>query len=225
MREGLRRIAKAHGEEVAIAGVLLSPVDLPLLIMGIDGWIQTVLFDSVNMKRMLEITVPFFLQYADALAADGAELIALPLAFLSPALVTSEIVEKITLPVLRDVLAEVRVPVVIHHAGSPFLKFLHFCAELTNVAGYVLDYTDDLALARKTLGAGVTLLGGLDGPNLDNTKAAAIEAECERVLVDRRNDPNFVLCASGPDVALNTPRENIHAMRTAVESFGAVGSG
>lgn len=49
-----------------------------------------------------------------------------------------------------------------------------------------------------------------------------VESECRAVLADRRRDAHFILFTSGADVPLNTPPENINAMRNVAESFGRV---
>jgi len=219
LRDGLRRVVEAHSREAAVASILLSPVDLPLMIMGIEGWMETVLFDEDGVKRMLELTTPFFLQYANALLEDGVDVLILPAAFLTPTLSTRQIVKRFTLPVLQEVFARVQGPMVIHHIGSLFLKYVDLCTGLPNGAGCALDHQDDLTVARDKAGPGATLLGGPDGPNLGQRLPEEIEAQCIAFLKDRRQDPRFILSTSGSDVALDTPRENIHAMRKAVETF------
>lgn len=219
IRESLRALKKAHGGHAAVVASLLSPVDLPLMIMGIDGWMETVLFDGDGIKRMLDITVPFFLAYAEALVEDGADLLLLPSSFLTPTIATRQIVEKFTLPVLHDVFSRVRAPILVHHAGSPFLNFLELFAGLPNVAGFVLDHRDDMSAARCKSGSKAMLMGSLDGPNLGKSSPAEIEARCRELLEAQKDDPCFILGTCGPDVALDAPAQNIHAMRRAVEGF------
>ncbi|NIN00917.1 MAG: uroporphyrinogen decarboxylase [candidate division Zixibacteria bacterium] len=219
VRKALSEIAAAHGSEVAIASTLLSPVDLPLMIMGIECWMQTVLFDKDGVRRMLDLTIPFFDEYANALFRDGADVLMIPVSFLSPVIVTREIIENLTLPVLRDVFANLQGPIIIHHAGGPFLKFLNLCVGLPNVIGFVVGHQDNLSQARRIVGRGVTLLGGLDGPNLGKTSPEEVEALCRGLLEDRSTDPHFILATSGPDVAFDTPPENISAIRRAVQIF------
>lgn len=220
IREALRHLVSAHGSETAIPGSLLSPVDVPLMIMGIGGWLQTVLFDPDDAKRMLDITIPYFIKFANALLDDGADFLVIPAAFLNPSVVTRSIAEEFTLPILREVFKEVHGPIVLHHAGGPFLSFLDLYTGLPNVVGFVLDYTDSFVEAREKLGPEILFLGGLDGPNLCKHRAEEIEDQCSALLENRRDDARFVLATSGADVALETPPENIHALRRAVESFG-----
>ena len=219
VREGLRQVAQSHGKKTVITGILLSPVDLPLLIMGIEGWLETVLFDEVGKKKMLDITIPFFIQYANALLNDGADALALPAAFLTPAVSNREIITEFAIPVLKEVFAEIKGPIILHHVGSPFLKFLDLFKGLPNVTAYALDHKDNLLLARETVDPGLTLLAGPDGPNIGKGTPREIENQCMTFLKDRKDDPHFILSTSGGDVGFNTPPDNIHAMRNAVAAF------
>lgn len=219
VRRALEEMAAAHGGEVAIAAVALSPVDLPLMIMGMDGWLNTVLFDADAARRMLDLTVPFFVQWANTLLAGGADFVAMPAAFLNPSVVTPQIAREFSVPILREAFAEVRGPLVVHHVGSPFLASLDTCTDLPNVAGFALDHRDDLSAAREILGPDVALLSGPSGPDIGAGSAKDVEARCTQFLNDRRGDPRFILATCGPDIPLGTPAENIHALRRAVMNF------
>ncbi len=217
VRQALREIASAHGKRVTIAAVVLNPLDLPLMIMGIENWLQIVLFDQDGTRRMLDLTMPFFNEYANALLADGADVLVIPTSFLSPVIVTPEIAEGVTRPVLQEAFASVQGPIIVHHAGGSFIKFLALGVELPNVVGFVLGHQDDLGLARDIVGPNLALLGGLDAPNIGQVLPRQVQARCTELLQDRRDDPRFILATGGPDVAFDTPRENIAAIRQAVE--------
>ncbi len=221
VRESLRRLAEAHGAEVALAAILLSPAELPIMILGIDKWLEAVLFNQDAVNRVLDITKPFFVDYANALLADGADALVLPAAFLTPAVATRQIVTDFALPIFRETFSLVQGPIIIHHAGGPFLKFLDLFAGLPNVIGFALDHRDDPAAGREKIGTDACLFTGPDGPSLASRPAEEIEAQCTSLLEDRRDDPRFMLFTSGPDVPFDTPPENISALRRAVTNFGA----
>ncbi|MCK5174948.1 MAG: uroporphyrinogen decarboxylase family protein [Planctomycetes bacterium] len=218
-REAISQMAKTSGEYAAIAAILLNPMDLPVMIMGMDGWLQTVLFDTDGFKRMMDLTVPFFTERANALLEAGADCLVTPAAFLNPSVATRDIVERLALPILRDAFEQIQGPVFIHHVGSSFTAFLELFADLPHVIGIAVDHSDNLSEARTKMGTDMTLVGGLDGPNIWKLIPEQVHARCEEILLDRQHDPRFILATSGADVALSTPEENIRAMHTAAESF------
>lgn len=220
-RQALSKMVKGVGTHAAIGAIMLSPVDMPLMIMGIDAWLNTILFDADGVKRMLDVTVPFFVKRANSLLAEGADCLIMPATFFNSKVITRQIAESLAQPVLRQAFAEVKGPIVLHHVGSPLVPFLDLCADLPNIIGFVLDHSEDLSEARGKVGNDPTLMSGLDGPNIWKLSPEEIETQCKEILLDRVNDSKFILATSGPDVAFDTPPENILAMKKSVESFGS----
>lgn len=220
VRDAVRLMAAACLGRVPVAAVVPSPIDLPALIMGMEPWLEAVLFDPAATQRVMKTVVPIFVGLANGLLADGAAFLVMPCAFASPAIVTRDITSRFARPVLDEALSQVKGPVIIHHIGAPILSHLDLLKGLPSTVGFALDHRDHLGQARQVVGPDPVLLGGPFGPNLARIGAAQVERECEVILEDRRRDPRFVLFTSGADVPLNTPPENIHAMRRAAESFG-----
>jgi len=136
--------------------------------------------------------------------------------------VTSKIVTTFTRPILEKVLAQLKGPVILHNVGAPMLPHLNLLTGLPSVAAFIVDQRDDLALCRQVVGPDTVLFGGLDCGNVGQMTAVEVEERCRTILEERRQDARFILGTSGPDVVWNTPPENIHAMRKAVESFGKI---
>lgn len=217
IRRSVQRIVSSFGREVAVAAIILSPVDSPVMILGLERWLDTVLFDREGTKRVLDVTIPFFIRWANSLFADGADMLILPSALLNPTIVTREIVERTVLPVLKRAFSMVQVPIVIHHTGARFCSFLDLYADLPNVAGVVLDHRDDFITARGKVGDKMVLIGGIDGPSLRRSSPKAITDHCKSILEKLRTDRRYILATSAADVAYDTPKECIHAVKRATE--------
>jgi uroporphyrinogen decarboxylase len=222
-RQAIRLMATEHQGQVPVAAPLPSPMDLPVLFMGMEAWLETVLFDPAGAQRIMEKVIPFFVRLANILLKEGATFIDSPCTFASSAIVTHSIAADFARPALRKALAQLNGPIVLHHGGAPILPHLELLTRLPSVTGFVLDHRDDPARARHVAGPAPLLLGGPCGPNLGRMTAAEVENECRHILEDRRHDARFILGSSGPDIPLDTPPENIHAIRKAAESFGRLG--
>ncbi|MEW6667381.1 MAG: uroporphyrinogen decarboxylase family protein [Thermodesulfobacteriota bacterium] len=217
IREAIRLMAARHGKEIPIAAIALDPVSLPAMIMGLDGWLDTLLLDKEGTGRMLELTLPCFVQWANALLADGANLMVLPVSVVNPSIITRKIAVELAIPVLKDAFSQVQGPIVIHSGGAPIVPYLDLFADLPKVVGFVLDIRESFAEARRRIGSEFTLIGNIEGPTLYKRQGEDIKAECRGVLLDRRNDRHFILGTSTADIALDTPPENIHVFRRAVD--------
>lgn len=218
--ESTRQMAKCNNNRAAIGGVFLSPVDLPPLIVGMEGWLNTLLFEEKEMQLILESMTQFFVASANAFFQAGAHLLVLPLAFCNPNIVTRSMVEKTMVPVLKEAFEQVKGPIVLHHVGLPLSPFLEPLKSLPNVVGYALDPADSFIKARQTLGQSPVMLGNIDGPTLYRHSPEEIMKRCRRIYENRKDDRHFILGTSGADIPLQTPEENIHALVKSGVSIG-----
>lgn len=222
-RECLRGLKKRFGDEVLIAALLLNPTDIPIMITTMEVWLPAVVRCDAEVEILLEKTSRFFLQWADMLIEEGADLLVMPSPFTIPTVVTRELAASYAKPVLQNVFSQIKVPLFLHHVGAPYAKFIDIFADLPNLAGFVVDHSDSLEQARENAGPDKLLLGGLDGPNLDRLSREEVERKTLSILEERRDDPHFMFMLTGPDVNYNTPLENILAVKQTVENFGSRG--
>jgi uroporphyrinogen decarboxylase len=219
VREAIQAMTSRHAGEVPVCGIALSPLALPALLMGLDGWLSTFLFSQANRDRMLEITVPFFAKWGNSLLSDGAAALIVPALFANPRMITRELAETLVRPVFEAAFAQIQGPILIHHMSNPLAPFIDVFAGLPNVAGFIADPLDDLGQMRAAIGPQYVLFGGIDGPTLGMRSPAEITAACLEVLEDRRDDPRFILTTTAADIAYDTPAESIHAVREVAEEF------
>ena len=222
VREALRRLRDAEGHRAMLCGICLSPVDSASLLLGMEGWMEALLFDPAGARAVLDLTTSFFVDWACALLADGADFLALPVAFANPVTVTPDMLRATILPVLRDAFAQVPGPILFHHAGGPIGPFLPLLLDLPNVAGFALDSRDDLSKARQIVGPGKLLMGNVDGPSLASATPDEVRALAEAALRAVGDDPLFVLATASADVPWETPPANILALREAVSPTSGV---
>ncbi|HXK55812.1 MAG TPA: uroporphyrinogen decarboxylase family protein [Gammaproteobacteria bacterium] len=222
-REAIRLMAAEHGDQVPIAMVIPIPADIPGLVMGLEAWLETVLFDPAEAQLVMEKVIPFYVQLVNGFFAAGAKFVAMPSAFASPTIVTRDIVSSFTRPILDRVLSQLHGPVILHNVGAPLLPHLDLLTGLPAMVGVIMDQRDDLARARQVVGSDIVLFGGLDCSTISQMTVSEVKDRCRVILEERRQDPRFVLSTSGPDVVWNTPPENIHAMLKTAESTGSVG--
>ena len=219
LREALRRVVAEHGREVPVAVLLVAPIDIPGLVMGLDAWLETLLFDRPAAEAIMRRVTPFAAELANRCFADGAAFVVWTIGFASPGFVTREILQEFSRPVLVDTLARVHGPVVLHHLEFPLVANLDVLSGLPSVAGFVLAQGDNLKRARRLLGADSILLSGPASPWMRRAAAADVEAVCRKTLENRRDDPRFILARCKGDMYIDTPPANIHAFRKSVEEF------
>jgi uroporphyrinogen decarboxylase len=222
--EAVARMRDQLSHRAMICAPCPGPADLPALLMGIDAWFEILLFDEPTRTVMLDLAVDFYVRWANALLAAGADFVGTPVAFGNTTLVTRSQAEQVILPVLRRAFADVKGPIVFHHAGGSLGAYLSLYADLPNVAGYLMDETDSLADARRDVGPGKLLLGGLNATGLAGAQPRAVLDRATRILEERAADPLFFLATSGADVPWQTEPAVLLALRDAVDSRASVPS-
>jgi len=219
LRKCLRRLTKEYKNAIPVGAFALSPVDLPSMIMGMEVWLETLLFDPHLAEAIIEQVTVHFIEYTDALFSDGVSFIVLPLPFANLRIITPKIATQIAVPCLKRAFERVAGPLVLHHVGASFLKSLAHLQGLPNVLGYYVGKEDSLVEAREIVGPQKTLLGNIDGPGLRKRTADDIHQQALDILDQMQDDPRFILATSSPDIDLETPEANIQAIINAVKAF------
>ena len=218
LRNSVRRLAAEHRGQTPICAVMTAAVDLPKMLMGIDLWIETLLFAPEVAAAILEKAHLHFVRMANALLADGADFIGLTTMATSPNILFPKLIDTVILPALARSFAEVRGPIVFHHGGNPMAALLPKYLDLPNVAGFLIDHRDRFAEARAIVGPQRLLLGNLNGPTLSRIPQDSVLNQVDRILADRRDDPCFLFCTSAADVSFDTPPTMIRAIAERIRS-------
>jgi uroporphyrinogen decarboxylase len=222
VRDAVRLLVAGLQGSAPVAACLPAPIDLPALVMGMEGWLDLVLFDKEGAQRVLEKANTFFVLLANSLFRDGASLIVLPCAYASPTVLMREPVESLMRPALRQALSQLDGPVILHHCGAALLEHMDILTGLPPAIGFALNFEEGLAQARRVIGPDAALLSGPNGTVLAGMNVGQVEDVCRELLQerDREHDRHFILVTLGADVPLNTPPENLHAMRRVLAEVG-----
>jgi len=219
IRSTVQKLNNHYNNVIPVAAIALNPIDMPIMIMGIDGWMDTLLFHKRSAGQMLEKITPFFISWANTLFEEGADFIVMPAPFANPSIITRDIITDIVIPALNEAFSRIKGPLVMHSAGAMLVPFIDIYAGLPNVTAIIINGAEDFHEARMRIRKELTLIGNIDGPTLINKNPEDIRVECNKLLLDRKNDMHFILGTSAADIPINTPAENIHALRLAVEEF------
>lgn len=221
-RESIRLMAAEFQGKTPIAACLPAPIDIPALVLGMEGWMELLLFNPKGAQQLLERVNQFFVKLTNCLFAEGAMVAFLPCGYASPAVLMRDAVKTLIRPALEQALGQLNGPAVLHHCGAPLLSHLDILARLPSTMGFALSYEEGLTRARQVLGPDPVLLSGPHGPSLVEMDATQVENVCRSILEerDKEKDRHFILVTLGADVPYNTPPENLHAMRQALTGVG-----
>ena len=207
LRESVRCLAKRFKDQTPICAVLTAPIDLPAIVMGIDMWLETLVYAPEKAAEVIDKTRNHFIRMTNALFEDGAAFICLPTMFANPQILYPKLINTLILPALNEAFKEVNGPIIFHHGGNPLMPYLDRYLSLSNVAGFAFDHRDSLAEAREVLGSDRLLLGNICGPTLSRTPLKKVLEGVDFILDNRKDDPRFIFSTSAADIPWDTPPE------------------
>ncbi|MDA8410076.1 MAG: uroporphyrinogen decarboxylase family protein [Treponema sp.] len=210
--ESVRRLSSRFEGEKPVAAILTAPIDLPALVIGLDAWLDTLLFDKVLANELFDLGVAHFVAMSRACFAAGAAFVVSPVMLVNPKLLTRELIEGQALPTLARAFSAAGGPLVFHHGAIGIGSSLEFLRELPGVAGFVIDQRDDYASARAVLGPGRLILGGFSGPLMERCGPDTMRKLAKRALDAMGSDPAAILASTAADIPWDTPAETIDAV-------------
>jgi len=219
MQESTRLLVDLYKNQIPVAAIVSSPTELPALIMGIENWIDTLLFHPEEAKQMIELTTEYFVQFSNRMLEIGASCIFTPASFSNPTIITMKIAKDILVPELYKAYARVKGPIVFHHGGARLLPFLEILNDLPNVVGFVLDPRDSFDEARSIIGNELSIMGNLNGPLLLKATPKTIEQWVQKLLNNRKDDAKYIMTTSNADIPYDTPLENIQTIVNTIKNY------
>lgn len=222
--EANRRLAELYRERVPLISAIPGPGCLPALLLGMERWMELVLFEAETAESLMHHSVTFLASWANALVEAGADGLIVTEGMVAAEVVPRSMFQRQFLPHLHTLFAEVRAPKVVSSTGGSINQALDLLTGLEGVVGVIAGSKDDLTLSRQLLGPDLTLIGNLDNLALPALSPAAL-LEMSRELL-RRAAPSgrYILANSGADVPQATPPENLRALLQAAAGYpGAMG--
>lgn len=202
----------------AIASPIHSPADIPALLMGIEMWIDTLLFHPAEVELMMEKTVEHFVHFGNELLANGTTFLVVPVNFTNPMMITEKIFSQL-LPHLEYAFSQIKGPIVVHNGGCKIMSFIDRFAKLPNVIALVLEPTESFDQARSIIGDNIVLMGNLDGPNLATLSTEKAIKTTLDILNNRKHDKHFIFATSNADIPYDTNKETIKAVVETIRNF------
>lgn len=219
--EANRRLADLYKERVPIIGVLPGPCILPSLLIGIDQWMEAVLFDQALARKLLDYTAPFFVSWANSLLDSGADCLAITEGMATSAVAPRQMFAEQFLPHLRSVCAQIHGPKVISSTGGCMNHVLDLLPGLDGLVGVIAGSKDDLGEARRLLGPDLNIIGNLDNLAFPSASPETVyEMSMARLRVAAPAG-HYILANAGADIPQATPPENLRAMISAVTDYCA----
>lgn len=212
--ETVRKLADYSCRQVPVIGLFEGPFTTAGRLFETDHWLRLIYRNRPVLVRVLEWISGFLLQFGQALAANGAQVLLIPEPTTS--LLSPRMFADLVLPPIQWLIRNLELPCMLHICGDTDL-FLKSMAE-SGARVLSLDQCMDLKKSRDQI-PGVAL-----GGNVDPVQALLFGTE-ETVRENtldclRKAGPEQFILMSGCSLSPQTPLENIRAMIRTAKEYG-----
>lgn len=218
--DATRKLSTLYHKTVPVFACLPGPASLPALMLGMETWLDAALFDEAAARAILKRSGTFWVAWANALLAAGADTLIVPEGMATEQITTRDLFFDQFFPHIHACFKQVNGPLVFHHNGGTIGHVLDLLPHLPDLAGIVIGSKTSLSEAREKVGPDLPLLGNIEALAFPNASPEQIHELTTHCLRAGKNTAPFILCTSGGDIPLSTPPENIHALVDAAKSFG-----
>ncbi len=217
--ESSRQLSEIYYQEVPVFAVVPGPGALPVLILGMEAWMETLLFDYNTALKLLEYSSRFFVSWTNAFLEAGVTGIVVTESMGAAEITTREIFKNKLMPHIHNTFSLINGPIVFHHGGGCISQILDLLPGLPNLAGVVIGSKDSLSEARSKIGSDFLLLGNIDNLSYPSMSVEEMKKQCLDRLETAAPPGRFILCNSGADIPVSTPPGNIQAMLDASKDY------
>ncbi|GAB1484746.1 uroporphyrinogen decarboxylase family protein [Treponema sp.] len=209
LQDSVQKLSVFFAERAPIIALITAPTDLPALLLGMENWLELLLFDEAEALSWMHFAEAHFIALAKVYFDAGAQFIGVPVMFANPAILTKKLIKDLSYPSLQRSFSSVTGPLLFHHGANPLEHHLELFVNLPSVAAFILDEKDDLNKARAFLGPEAILISGPSGPSLVHRKPELIRRSLKRIQDVWKENPRTILATTDADISWDTGEEAI----------------
>ncbi|BCG62880.1 MAG: uroporphyrinogen decarboxylase [Methyloprofundus sp.] len=216
----LAQLGSEVGATHPICAYITASTTLPVLLMGMDKWMELVLTGPTDLRdELVRKCSDFLQQQISALRAAGANVIVYATPFGSPYFISKKMIASWSMPWMQRDLAA-GVDNVVYYCGmAPFKDVLELVFEKLGTAVYYLGPTDDLAECKGIINTRGLTCGVIDDIQMINWTPEQTREQVKRIIEIGKPGGHF-LFGTGL-MPLSIPEENIRSMLDAAFEYGS----
>lgn len=220
-RKCLEILRREVGGRNPICAYITATMTLPALLMGMEKWLELLLFGPVEWREKLLVKChEFFVKEVEAYRQAGADVLVYSNPFASTDTVPMKFFTTQSLPwIERDLRAVGTAGMVFYCGMARMNRVINAVLETTGIGVYYVSPLDDLAEAKRIVaGRGLTC-GVINDIRMLDWSEAEIRQEVHRILAAGMPGGRF-LFGTGV-MPLGIPERNVRAMLEAAYELGS----
>jgi uroporphyrinogen decarboxylase len=220
MADCLRILRSEVGSSHPICAYVTASTSLPVILMGMDKWMELLLLGPFDLRdELLRKCADFFHQHITALRAAGANVLVYSTPFGSPYLLSHKQIEKLILPWMQRDLMPGGVADVVYYCGmAPFNDVIDLVFNQLHITSHYISPLADLTEAKRLIHTRGLTCGVIDDIKMIHWSEQQTRDEVKRIIDIGKPGGHF-LFGNGV-MPLAVPEANIRAMVDAAMEYG-----
>ena len=187
--------------------------------MGFEAYLDLLYNHQGLFWELMEKNQAFAIEYANAQLEAGATAIGYFDPLSSPTIIGREKFIETGFPIMKQTLAALKGPGVVHFASGRCLQILDKVMETPAVGVGVSSLEDLTALKEKCRGR-LTLLGNLDGISMRRWTTAEADRQVRTAVMKAGQGGGFILADNHGEIPYQVTDEVLHAIQRGVVRWG-----
>jgi uroporphyrinogen decarboxylase len=224
-RESLKAInilAKQVGHHTAVIGALIAPFSLPSMLMGTGPFMRLLLEEDrlgdKYLHMLLDKSKQYAVSWAKQMVDHGADIIVMADGMASETVISRRLFEKYVLPLIKETIKEIGVPIVYEPVGSTqgILDLIATSGALVAV----IEHGDNLAECKRIANGKIAIMGNFNNIEMMHWNPIRTQLEVKKAINKAADGYGYIVSSQGPEIPYNVPFEVIETMVRATKEFG-----
>ena len=207
------------GDDIPIAGVIVSPFSLPIMQMGFEKYIELIYERPDLLERLLRINGDYCAAWANAQIKAGAGAIMCFDPASSPTIISSDQALRYGLPSAGDLISRIAGGVVLHLASGRGLGLVGEIAG-AGAVGMSASAEEDLGELKAACRGRLALVGNLNALEMMRWTPEQAEAEVKKAIALGGPGGGFILSDNHGEIPFLVDDEVLTAIVEAVHRWG-----
>jgi len=204
---------------VPILSLVVAPASLPLLLYGVERWLQLVVEDHPDVSSTMKVTTKLCMEWARQQVHAGADVLCLFDPMASATMLPAHMASRLCLDAARQVVLTAGAPVV-YHLGSGRAGQVLSAIVNTGASAVAVSADDDLADAKQILGGHCAVAGNLNNLAMIDWSPADAEREVRACIRAAARGGGYILADQHGEIPFAVPDETIAAVVDAARRWG-----
>jgi uroporphyrinogen decarboxylase len=209
----------AVGDDIPIAGVVVSPCALPIMQMGFESYLDLIYTHPDLLAHLLRVNSEYCIAWAKAQLAAGASAIMYSAPTCSPTIMAGDFIHQYSLPTAQEVISRIHGPVMLHLASGRGLPLVDDFAQ-AGFVGMSVSAEEDIGELKAACRGQLAAVGNLNALAMRHWSQMDAEAEVKKAIAGAGRGGGFVLADNHGEIPFVVDEDVLLAVAEAVRHWG-----